>query len=417
MLNNSVVVMASSFETHSVMPPKENLRQAFELFNEMSQQLSDSYERLEGQVTRLSGELAEVSAARMKELKEKEQLADRLHSLLELLPGGVVVLDGNGLIQDSNPAAHELLGNHQLKGRRWLDVINRYFQPREDDGHEVSLKDGRRLSIQTSSLDTEPGQIVLMIDQTETRHLQDKLARHQRLTAMGKMVASLAHQVRTPLSGAMLYAEHLSNPNLDEMTQARFSKKLMRQLKSIEAQVRDMMIFARGSAPLNRIMDVSELMNLIEESVQILRKQNPVDIEIVTTAEVGRIQCHEESLMGAIQNLISNAMEAATDAEDVPRVKVLVERKANQLYVRIIDNGAGLSEQIIERLSEPFFTTKSNGTGLGIPVVNAVIRAHHGQLTFENNNDQGACFSLVLPLKNESDTPDRSNVNKESAHA
>lgn len=416
-LSNSVVDMTSSLESRIPHPPKENLRQAFELFNEMSQQLSDSYERLEGQVTRLSGELAEVSAARMKELKEKEQLADRLHSLLELLPGGVVVLDGNGFIQDSNPAAHQMLGNSRLKGRRWLDVINRYFQPREDDGHEVSLKNGRRLSIQTSSLENEPGQIVLMIDQTETRHLQDKLARHQRLTAMGKMVASLAHQVRTPLSGAMLYAEHLSNTKLDEVTQTRFAKKLTRQLKNIEAQVRDMMIFARGSAPLNRLINIQELTALIEESIQILKKQSNVDIDIMVCPELGTIQCHEESLIGAIQNLISNAIEAVSEVREQPKVTVKLEKISNHLHIKIIDNGDGLSDDVIKKLSEPFFTTKSNGTGLGIPVVNAVIRAHHGQLTFENNKDKGACFSLIIPVKNEHHTPDQPDFNKESVHA
>ena len=416
-LSNSVVDMTSSLESRIPHPPKENLRQAFELFNEMSQQLSDSYERLEGQVTRLSGELAEVSAARMKELKEKEQLADRLHSLLELLPGGVVVLDGNGFVQESNPAAHQMLGNSMLKGRRWLDVINRYFQPREDDGHEVSLKNGRRLSIQTSSLENEPGQIVLMIDQTETRHLQDKLARNQRLTAMGKMVASLAHQVRTPLSGAMLYAEHLSNTKLDELTQTRFAKKLTRQLKNIEAQVRDMMIFARGSAPLNRLINIQDLTLLIEESVQILKRQTNVHIDVLVSPDVGTIQCHEESLIGAIQNLISNAIEAASEVNESPKVTVKIQKEANYLHIKIIDNGEGLSDDVIAKLSEPFFTTKSNGTGLGIPVVNAVIRAHHGQLVFENNKDKGACFSLLIPVKNEKHTPDKPDLNKESAHA
>lgn len=408
--------MTAFSESLVSQPPKENLRQAFELFNEMSQQLSDSYEKLEGQVTRLSGELAEVSAARMKELKEKEQLADRLHSLLELLPGGVVVLDGNGYVQESNPAAHQLLGNSMINGRRWVDIIQRFFQPREDDGHEVSLKNGRRLSISTSSLENEPGQIVLMIDQTETRQLQDKLARHDRLTAMGKMVASLAHQVRTPLSGAMLYAEHLGNHNLDEVTQARFSKKLTRQLKNIEAQVRDMMIFARGSAPLNKVISIVDLHGLIQESVSILKKQGQANIEVRLKGKQAAIQCHEESLIGAIQNLISNAIEAAGTGEQVPMVSIELEEEKHQVVIRIKDNGLGLTEEVKSKLTEPFFTTKSNGTGLGIPVVNAVIRAHHGQLTFENNNDHGACFSLFLPIKKTVGEGDQTQMGEESAH-
>jgi len=408
--------MQTPLELNAAMPPKEGLRQAFDLFNEMSQQLSASYEKLEGQVTRLSGELAEVSAARMKELKEKEQLADRLHSLLELLPGGVVVLDGNGYIQESNPAAHQLLGNRALKGRRWRDVIQRYFQPREDDGHEVSLKDGRRLSIQTSGLENEPGQIVLMIDQTETRELQAKLAHQNRLTAMGKMVASLAHQIRTPLSGAMLYADHLSNTRLAPDVQTQFAKKLSRQLKNIEAQVRDMMIFARGSAPLNRVLSSQELTNLLQDSVEILKKQTSVSIQLRNLAAQENIQCHEESLIGAIQNLMSNAIDAAQAGQSPAKVEVELCSDDSLLTIHIRDNGAGLSDDVIEKLSEPFFTTKSNGTGLGIPVVNAVIRAHHGKLTFANNPEQGACFSLHLPLKKSAALAEEQAQPQESAH-
>lgn len=265
--------MASYIESPQEIQPKEGLRQAFELFNQMSEQLTDSYSKLESQVHVLSGELAEVSAARMKELKEKERLADRLHSLLQLLPGGVVVLDGNGRVQESNRAAHAMLNHQGLQGQLWRDVISHYFRPREDDGHEVSLINGRRLSIQTSGLENEPGQIVLMTDQTETRDLQAKLARHQRLMAMGKMVASLAHQVRTPLSGAMLYSQHLASDDLDSQTRVKFSKKLGRQLKNIEAQVRDMLIFARGSAPLNKRLYQDDLIQLICEAKNILHKQ------------------------------------------------------------------------------------------------------------------------------------------------
>ncbi|MFT6260087.1 MAG: two-component system sensor histidine kinase FlrB, partial [Bermanella sp.] len=272
--------MTSFLESVQETIPKEGLRQAFELFNEMSQQLTESYEKLEGQVHVLSGELAEVSAARMKELKEKEQIADRLDRLLQLLPGGVVVLDGNGRIQDINRAASFMFEQKNIKGELWREIIKAHFSPREDDGHEISLRNGKRLSIQTSGLDREPGQIILMTDQTETRELQAKLSRHQRLMAMGNMVASLAHQVRTPLSGAMLYAQHLSDGNLEQQTRTIFSKKLSRQLKNIEAQVRDMLIFAKGSAPLNKILSQHELLELITESKQLLSKQYQAEIFI-----------------------------------------------------------------------------------------------------------------------------------------
>ncbi len=403
--------------------PKENLRQAFELFNEMSQQLSSSYANLESQVQLLSGELAEVSAARIKELKEKEGLADRLHSLLQLLPGGVVVLDGNGRIQECNLAAKTFLSQNdaastlpapehglpkkkngsEIIGQLWRNIIAENFCPKEDDGHEVSLKNGLRLSIQTSSLENEPGQIILMTDQTQTRMLQDKLARHKRLMAMGNMVASLAHQVRTPLSGATLYAQHLASDELDSETRENFSKKLGRQLKNIEAQVRDMLIFARGSAPLNKIINIAQFLELIEDSKNILQNQFQATVDIVCSGEMdmhsSKIQCHQESLIGALQNIMTNGIEAAEEVTQNAKIKVQLNVKSGFLNISISDNGPGIHQDAKKNLTDAFYSTKSNGTGLGLPVVKAVIRAHHGQLGFYNQAQGGAIFVISVPLK------------------
>jgi two-component system sensor histidine kinase FlrB len=415
----------SSLVASATQPlPKENLRQAFELFNEMSQQLSSSYENLESQVQLLTGELAEVSAARIKELKEKERLADRLHSLLQLLPGGVVVLDGNGRVQECNLAAKTFLGaiaspadnsmgaglsldkeKVDIYGQLWRNIIKENFCPKEDDGHEVSLKNGKRLSIQTSSLESEPGQIILMTDQTQTRMLQDKLARHERLMAMGNMVASLAHQVRTPLSGATLYAQHLASDNLDSETRDNFSKKLGRQLKNIEAQVRDMLIFARGSAPLNQLINIPQLLELLEDSKSILENQFQSDIEIildesaVSNNKIIEIQCHQESLIGAIQNLMTNGIEAAEEITQSVKLTVRLGIERQSLNISVSDNGPGIKSHEKNKLTDGFFSTKSNGTGLGLSVVKAVIRAHHGQLGFYNQAQGGAIFVISLPLK------------------
>lgn len=134
---------------------RQGLEQAFALFDQVSSQLSQSYNMLEARVSELKGELAVVSAQRMAELDEKERLANRLQNLLDLLPGGVIVIDAEGFVREANPAACELLGE-PLVGVLWRQVIARSFAPREDDGHEVSLRDGRRLSIATRSSTPSP---------------------------------------------------------------------------------------------------------------------------------------------------------------------------------------------------------------------------------------------------------------------
>ena len=139
----SPVLDASGQPSSVELASRLGLEQAFALFNQMSSQLTDSYSMLEARVTELKGELAVVSAQRMQELAEKERLANRLQNLLDLLPGGVIVIDAQGIVREANPAACELLGL-PLEGELWRHVIARCFAPREDDGHEISLKNGRQ---------------------------------------------------------------------------------------------------------------------------------------------------------------------------------------------------------------------------------------------------------------------------------
>ncbi|RKS16401.1 PAS/PAC sensor signal transduction histidine kinase [Pseudomonas sp. WPR_5_2] len=368
------------------------LEQAFALFNQMSSQLTSSYSMLEARVTELKGELAVVSAQRMQELAEKERLANRLQNLLDLLPGGVIVIDAQGIVREANPAACELLGL-PLEGELWRHVIARCFAPREDDGHEISLKDGRRLSIATRSLDAEPGQLVLLNDLTETRHLQDQLARHERLSSLGRMVASLAHQIRTPLSAALLYASHLTEQALPVETQQRFAGRLKERLHELEHQVRDMLVFARGELPLTDRITPKQLMQTLQASA--LTHVQALPIRWQCDSHAGELLCNRDTLVGALLNLIENAIQASTG--DV-RLKVHLYARDNHLRVCISDSGSGIDRAVLARLGEPFFTTKATGTGLGLTVVKAVARAHQGQLHLRSRLGRGTCAQVILPL-------------------
>ncbi|MBV7492777.1 sensor histidine kinase [Pseudomonas sp. NPDC086112] len=368
------------------------LEQAFALFSQMSSQLTDSYSMLEARVTELKGELAVVSAQRMQELAEKERLANRLQNLLDLLPGGVIVIDAQGIVREANPAASELLGL-PLEGELWRHVIARCFAPREDDGHEISLKDGRRLSIATRSLDAEPGQLVLLNDLTETRHLQDQLARHERLSSLGRMVASLAHQIRTPLSAALLYASHLTEQQLPVETQQRFAGRLKERLHELEHQVRDMLVFARGELPLTDRVTPRMLMQSLQAAA--LTHVQDLPIRWQCDSHAGELLCNRDTLVGAILNLIENAIQAS--AGDV-RLKVHLYTRDNNLRLCISDSGSGIDTKVLARLGEPFFTTKTTGTGLGLTVVKAVARAHQGELQLRSRPGRGTCAQVILPL-------------------
>ncbi len=371
---------------------RHGLEQAFSLFNQMSAQLTDSYGHLEARVTELKGELAQAGVQRLQELAEKERLANRLQNLLDLLPGGVIVIDGMGVVREANPAAIDLLGQ-PLLGMLWRHVISRCFAPREDDGHEISLKDGRRLSISTRSLDAEPGQLVLLNDLTETRRLQEQLARHERLSPLGRMVASLAHQIRTPLSAAMIYASHLTEQELPVETQQRFAGRLKERLHELEHQVRDMLVFARGELPLTDRIAPGALFQALQnaaathlQGVAVRWQCNSVD---------GELLCNRDTLVGALLNLVENAVQASAGRT---RLKVHVYSRGNTLRLCISDNGSGMDQAALARIGEPFFTTKTTGTGLGLAVVTAVTRAHQGGVQYRSRVGRGTCAIVSLPL-------------------
>ena len=389
----------NSTPAHMHMDQAE-LRKAFVMFNEMSQQLTDSYTFLENKVEQLSGELATVSAQRMQELAEKERLADRLESLLQMLPAGVLLIDEFGVVVQSNPAADDLLlqssGAASLLGARWRDLIQKCFKPRRDDGHEISLVDGRRVSLRTAAMMNERGQLILLTDMTETRVLQSQLAQHERLSAMGKMVASLAHQIRTPLAAATLYAGHLGSPELAETHRVRFAGKLQERLHHLESQVRDMLIFARGEAPLNDDVTVADLLAGVQSAMEVPLAQFRAVCTVDNQLQGHSLMCNRDALISAVMNLVNNALESGEHPIEIEIVASL--HSPGRMLLQIRDNGPGLGAAQKARMMEPFFTTKSNGTGLGLAVVQAVVRAHHGEFNLADSPLGGVSAELILPL-------------------
>ncbi|WP_423836453.1 sensor histidine kinase [Stutzerimonas stutzeri] len=389
--------MTSAFSSSAPRRPaettaSEELEQSLELFTRMSGRLGESQQLLQMRVAELKDQLAETSAQRRREFDEKERLANRLQSLLDLLPGGVIVIDAQGVVREANPVAQELLGE-PLEGALWREVIARSFAPRRDDGHEISLKDGRRVSIATRSLNGEPGQLVLLTDLTETRRLQEQLARHERLSALGRMVASLAHQIRTPLSTALLYASHLEQGGLTVEHQQRFAGRLKDRLHELEHQVRDMLVFARGDLPLEDRLTPAELLASLRAAAE--ARVGDIAIRWQCDAHLGALLCNRDTLVGALLNLIENALQATGNDR---RLKVHLYARASALRISISDNGSGLDATTLALLGEPFFTTKATGTGLGLAVVKSVARAHSGSLELRSRPGRGTCATLQLPL-------------------
>ncbi len=320
-----------------------------------------------------------------------------LQHLLQLLPTGVVVLDSRGLVQQANPVAVAMLGE-PLIGQRWLDVITRSFRPRSDDGMEVSLHDGRRVQLAITSLHPQPGQLIVLTDLTETRQLQSRLAHLQRLSALGKMMASLAHQIRTPLSSAMLYAQNLKNQKLAPTARLQFQDKLLHRLLDLEQQVNDLLLFARsGREQQVTVLSMQQLLTDVYSGVEPLVQQQAGVLQLQLPQPDLAVLANHSALTGALGNLIQNALQHAGPGAQI-LLAALPDPDGQHIRLVVEDHGPGVPLELQQQIFEPFFTTRANGTGLGLAVVQAVANSHHGIARCISAAGGGARFEILLPV-------------------
>lgn len=325
--------------------------------------------------------------------------ATRMTCLLAVLPGGVIVLNGDGVIQQSNAAAAELLGL-QLDGQTWTMVIARAFRPQANDGHDISLNDGRLVHISTSPLDNEPGQIVLVNDVTETRQLQQQVSHLQRLSSMGEMAARLAHQIRTPLSTALLYVAPLLKENTEPQLIQRFAKRLHNSISHMERLVKDMLAFSRGDMAVTAPVLLQELLAGVEQQFRSQSDIENIYLEINDAAEGAYVYGSKDALTSALNNLVNNARLACEANGEIIIFADIIKDEENTAYIDISveDDGVGIAKADQDKILTPFFTTRSSGTGLGLAVVKSIAKAHKGQLLFESYEGEGSTFCLRLPL-------------------
>ncbi len=346
------------------------------------------------------------------ELAMLRQQSQQANQLIDAMPTGLVMLDGNGIVIKINPVAREFL-DEPILGQPWYDVIRRSFKPRKDDWHEVSLKDGRRVKLEIRTLGNQPGQLIVITDLTETRLLQDKISQMQRLSSLGRMVSTLAHQIRTPLSAAILYGANLSNDKLTLRDRDSFQQKLMSRLQDLEQQVNDMLLYAKSGK--QQVLEVLSLDQVITDAVQALDAQVAkvnAQINLSLHAENCQILGNKRALVGAVQNLIHNSLQII-EQNAVINISSSCEDDIASIHVQ--DNGKGIAAELVDKIFEPFFTARAQGTGLGLAVVKSVANAHKGDVFLLSKPDEGAHFCIKLPVFQENKRENNSKKSKEQA--
>lgn len=366
----------------------EQLYDAFQVFNQQSGLLEESYRHLQETVAALTCQLEREQTARLDELVKKERLGRRLSELLETLPGAILVIDGSGVIRQHNSQASTLL-NQPLIGCSWASIVRREVRESSGEDGNIQLCDGRWLSLSRRPLNSEPGEVLLLADITESRRMAELRQRNERLTTIGEMTAEFAHQVRTPLASTLLYANLLdrSTPSSE-----RIAEKITAGLHDLKRMVNDMLGFAAGA---RRAEDRVNVVALLKDVQQTLHGQLGGNTRLrvsVSDASLS-VAANEDALKGALLNLVTNADQAGGGAATILLHGV---RCGDMIRLCVSDDGPGVPEAALPRLFEPFFTTRPQGTGLGLSVVKAVADAHAGNVAVATS-ELGTSFTMRLP--------------------
>ena len=359
--------------------------------SEAESALRQGYRELSGHVAKLSSELEAARLARRKENRERENLLNRFATMLDALPGGVIILDSDDSITEANPQARALLGE-PLEGQSWTTIEQR---GRFNSQGSFEIR-GRRLNISTCPLPGGKETIVLVSDITAQHTLQRELGRKTRLSSLGEMAARLAHQIRTPLSSTILYVDQLSK-DIDQVKRDRICKALKSQLSQTESLITSMLGFVRGGSLL--CLEPTKVKGVVEGALSYCDGILVESGAEVTTNRINpslTILAAPTELSSVIANMIQNSIQVC---EDKPEIEVWAGAiNQHMMLIRVSDNGPGIPNDVIDQVFDPFFTTRAAGTGLGLAVLASVVQRHGGTVHATNREAGGAQFTILLPV-------------------
>lgn len=382
----------SSDTTQLTNSNNDQLQAAFQLFSEVSSQLEVSYRELELQVEQLNLELAAANSEKLRQLAEKEQLADKLEALLAAMPAAVIWIDREQQVISANAAASSVF-NSDIIHRDWLQVLQEHQFT--FNGHEFMAPDGLIYSCQQRLLDAGQGEVIILTDVTFSHEIQKTGHRQQRLAELGELTAGLAHQVRTPLASAMLSVEQLSHPSISAELREKSIQRIYQNLHHLDQLMNDMLQFARGGEFDNDLINVSVLFNKLEEHFSL--KMNEQFELAIKPGKDNFISGSFDALLSVLISVVDNAI-LARDTGAVLQVEAEASCQDDTVFITVCDNGPGMSEEQCKQVFKPFYTTRKEGTGLGLAISRSIIRAHQGDIKAFSTPGAGTCMQLSLPL-------------------
>lgn len=369
-------------------------------------------------IPRGSGELGEITDAINKMFKSLIDVQNYNDLILSSIDDGIIAIDKNENVISYNSAAERMfnLNNEALKKKVEEifagDSAFAYYlkntlindKPVKDiDIIYESLTEGtRHLLISTSLIINIRGEMIgaqlHVRDITEKVRLQEGINKQERLASLGKLVAGVAHEIRSPLTSINGYIQFWNKGHVPSPKSLNIVNREMNRLSSITDKLLE---FAR---PSRAVFEECDLNGLVKRMTQFFADSHGGELDISCKFENNLpsaiIDPHQ--IEQVLLNILYNAYQAM-DGKGRLKITTWLDKEKNMLGVSIKDNGSGIAKEIIPNLFEPFFTTKSKGTGLGLAIAHEIIDAHNGIIQVESKPNDGTIFSVFLPLAKRGD--------------
>jgi PAS domain S-box-containing protein len=242
--------------------------------------------------------------------------------------------------------------------------------------------------------------LAIRSDITARKQAEAQLTAQAALTQLGELAAVVAHEVRNPLAGLRASLEVLRSRLPATQKEREILQAMIHRIDALNAKVNDMLRFARPRTPVLRPVDVG---SVAAEAVTSARAAVGAECpEIALSTEAVAVQADPEMLRAVLLNLLLNACQAGG-----PRVEVIVGMADDRCVISVADRGAGIPEEIQDRIFDAFFTTKTTGTGLGLPIVKRLIELQNGSVTLRPREGGGTVAELTVPLSGATGSGDR----------
>jgi two-component system sensor histidine kinase HydH len=334
-------------------------------------------------------------------------------NVVENMPIGLIALDDQQRIAAFNQIAESVLqlsyrdvigrnADQMLPPQLWSAVQQSEIQNNVIE-QEIECAVGDKnivpLEIGTSALRDENGgflgTVLLFKDLTEVRSLRKEIARSQRLASVGRLAAGVAHEIRNPLSSIKGFATYFKERYRDTPQDQQTADIMIAEVDRVNRVVGQLLEFAK---PVSVSPKPTLLKELIDNSVRLIEKQardQNITVETLNSADVNEATIDPDRITQVLLNLYLNAIDAMETGGQLD--VELSHREDNRIEIKVSDTGCGIPGEDLSRIFDPYFTSKSSGTGLGLTIAHNIMEAMGGQILVENRPGQGTTFRITIP--------------------